>query len=162
MTTIGEIPRGEAPGRLPALPRRRWWLSVVLGLVIFVSGAVVGGGVTLLVAVNQVREMVMHPEKAPGRIVARLRSRLNLNDEQAGQVEQIVKRHQAAIVDIRREVQPQVLRQLDEFEREVGDVLTPDQQKKWHGLLGGLRTRWVPPMPPTDGGSTSQAMESAR
>jgi hypothetical protein len=148
MTAIDNPSTSESPSRLPAARPRRRWLSIVLGLVIFASGAVVGGGATVLVAVRQVREMITHPERAPDRIVARLHSKLKLNQEQTKKVEQIVKRRQAALMEIRREVQPQVIEQLDLFEQEVADVLQPDQKQRWHALLANLRTQWVPPMPP--------------
>lgn len=148
MTAIDSLPKSEGPSRLPAVPARRRWLSIVLALVIFVSGVLVGGGVTVLVAVRQIRDVIAHPERAPDRIVARLHSKLKLNDQQTKQVEQIVKRRQAALIEIRRTVQPQVLEQLDQFEREVADVLKPDQKQRWHELLANLRTQWVPPMPP--------------
>lgn len=130
------------------MPRRRRWLSWLLAVVIFVSGVVVGGGLAVALIHNRVLAALHHPEQAPERITQRLRRTLSLSDEQTAQVQAILHKRQQTLQEIRRRVQPEVETQIDEVEREVADVLTPEQRERWHRLLEQLRATWLPPMPP--------------
>lgn len=132
---------------LPPVPRRRWWLTLICASSIFSSGLVVGGGATLIVVRNRALRAIHHPDEAPPRIAARLRSALRLSPEQTEQVETIVRRRQQALQAIRREVQPQVVAELDRVESEIAAVLDAGQQAKWHALFTHLRETWLPPPP---------------
>jgi hypothetical protein len=145
-------PQQTAPEPAPAagLPKprpRRLWLTLLLTAVVFVAGIVVGGGGALIVVRNRLVEAIQHPQLEPARITTRLRRSLELDDEQAAQVEAILQRHQAELQEIRRRVQPEVVARLDLVEQEVGDVLTPEQRQRWHTQLDRLRRTWIPPMP---------------
>jgi hypothetical protein len=118
-----------------------------LALLIFVSGVVVGGGVTLIAVRNRALRAIHHPEEAPPRIAARLRSALALSAEQTRQVETIVRTRQQALQAIRREVQPRVVAELDRVESEIAAVLDAEQRAKWHALFNHLRETWLPPPP---------------
>ena len=135
---------------LPRPRRPRRWLTVLLGVVIFVCGAVIGSAATLLIVRDRVLHMLRHPDEAPARITARLRRKLRLSDEQAEQVEAILARRQAALQEIRCKVQPTVERHLDAARDEIAAVLTPEQAETWHAHFTRLRDTWVPPLPPQD------------
>ena len=95
-------------------PRRRW-LTVVLSLLIFAAGFVVGGGTAVITVLRTVRQNIHHPERAPARITARLRRRLDLSDEQTRKVQAIVEHRQLALMEIRRQVQPRVMAELEKL-----------------------------------------------
>ena len=133
---------------VPAAPRRRGWRTLLLALLIFVSGLIVGGGTMLITVRHRALRVLHHPEEVPARIAARLRWKLGLSDEQTQQVEQIVRKRQQALQAIRREVQPRVTIELDRVEAEIAITLDDAQRAKWHALFAKLRETWIPP-PPT-------------
>ncbi len=136
----------QSPASLPAAPRRRW-RSLLLALLIFVSGLIVGGGLTLIRVRHGALWAIHHPEEAPPRIAAHLRWKLGLSDEQTEQVEQIVRKRQQALQAIRREVQPRVTAELDRVEAEISGMLNDAQRAKWHKLFTQLRSTWLRPLP---------------
>jgi shikimate kinase len=130
-------------------PRRRWrtWL---LALIIFIGGGVVGGAVTAVAIVHGVRHAVMHPEEAPMRIASRLKRPLDLSPQQSAQIQQIIANRQQSLMQIRRQVQPQIEGELTTLETEIAGALNPAQQTKWHSMVARLRENWLPPVaPPT-------------
>jgi hypothetical protein len=130
------------------VPRRRLWVTLLLGLLIFGSGFIVGGGATLLALRNRAIYALHHPEKAPARIAAQLRWKLGLSDEQTQQVEKIVRKRQRALQAIRYDVQPKVEAELQLVESEIGEVLDKAQKAKWHALFTHLCNTWLPPPAP--------------
>jgi cell division protein FtsB len=142
-------PDGEptAAAGLPAPRPRRRWLTLLLVAVVFFAGVVIGAGGALIGVYNRVVEGIQHPESEPARITARLRRNLRLTDEQAAQVEAILLRHQAEFQEIRRRVQPEVVARLDQVERDIAEVLTPEQRPRWHSRFDQMRRTWIPPMP---------------
>ncbi len=140
----------DSPVSLPPVPRRRFWINALLALLIFLSGAIVGGGTSLIVLRNRVTHSIRHPEEGPARIAARLRSKFGLTAEQAEKIETIIRRRQKALMAIRKEFQPRVVKELDGVEEEVGETLAPAQREKWREMFERLRVTWVPPLPPSD------------
>ena len=141
----------------PTKPRHRWrtWL---LALVIFLGGGAVGSAVTAVAIIHGVRHAMMHPEEAPMRIAARLKRPLDLSPQQSAQIQQIIASRQQSLMQIRRQVQPQIEGELTTLETEIAAVLNPAQQTKWHTMVTRLRENWLPPaaLP-----STSRAPEPA-
>ncbi|MHB0956652.1 MAG: hypothetical protein ACYC0X_09390 [Pirellulaceae bacterium] len=132
----------------PTANGRRVWVRIALWLVIFGSGAIVGGGTTLLVVRNQVLLRIQHPEQMPTTLARQLQWKLSLDDSQRAEVESILYRRQQALQELRREVQPKIEQQLDQTEREISQVLREDQRTKWQTRFRTLRSRWLPPVPP--------------
>lgn len=135
------------PDVLPAVARRRIWLSVLLTLVVFVSGLVVGVGGTLIAVRHEMLRVVHNPQEAPARIAAHLRSKLGLSDEQTRQVEAVVARRQAALQAIRHLVQPQVEAELDQAANEIGQILNESQRQDWDAMVAKIRQNWLPTQP---------------
>ena len=145
MNTQHDFDDASAPPKRPA--RRPFWWRLLLSLGLLLSGAAIGAGLTVLVLVRGVQFRIQHPELFAARATARLQRFLDLNDEQARQVEQIFGRHQEEIQDIRREYQPRLERQVDDIRSEVSAVLTPQQAGKWEFWLDQKRRLWLPPVP---------------
>jgi shikimate kinase len=134
--------------RQPAAPRRRrWWVHVLLSLVIFASGGAVGVGATLIVLRNRVLYAIHHPREMPVRIAAGMRRPLQLSDEQVRQVQQILSQRQQVLQNIRRRVQPEVEAELDRVEQQVAEVLDNQQREWWREYFAHLRGTWLPPLP---------------
>ncbi len=131
-----------------AVPRqRRWWVYLLLSLVIFASGGAAGVGATLIVLRNRVLYAIHHPREMPVKIAANMRRPLQLSDEQVRQVEQILSQRQQMLQDIRRRVQPQVEAELDRVEQQVAEVLDRQQRERWREHFPHLRGTWLPPLP---------------
>ncbi len=138
----------ETSRTLPTrVPRYRWWLRLLLPLVIFVSGTVVGAGGTLLVVRNRVLMAVHHPDKMPEIIAARMRFVLSLSDQQTRQVERILRARQASLLKLRQQYQPELEQELDLLDEQVSAVLDEQQRVRWRGRLRGLRQTWLPTLP---------------
>jgi len=131
-----------------ALPtRRRIGMKVLLSLVIFGSGAIVGTCATLLLIRHQLHYRIHHPEEMPAKLASRLQWKLDLSDGQTEQVESILNDQQQAIQEIRREFQPRLERQLDQMEEQVGGLLEESQLATWQEWFREMRTRWIPDAP---------------
>jgi len=123
-------------------------VSLILALVIFGGGFVVGAGTAVVVAVRRVQHAIHHPEEAPARMTARLKRKLDLTDAQTVRVLAILTERQEAFQAIRREVQPRVLAELEQTRDQIAAALDPPQQAQWRRMYADLRARWLPDPPP--------------
>jgi hypothetical protein len=130
----------------PVRPRRRW-LSVLLVVVLLGCGALIGSGLTVLVAVNRLQHALHHPEEFPAKATAMLRHKLGLSDDQAAKVEDIFRHRQAALLAIRREARPRVEAELGRVRAEVAEVLDAAQVNEWNLWFEEKRAKWLPPLP---------------
>jgi hypothetical protein len=146
---MSQIPTNPntAPGAAFHPPRRRRWVSIVLSMVLLSCGGVIGSGLTLLVVVRGVQRGLRHPEEFPARATAHLRRILDLSNEQAAQVEDILRTRQVAIQRVRREVQPQLMTEIELIHTQVAHVLTPKQAERWNTWFADKKAKWLPPLP---------------
>ena len=105
---------------------------------------------TVHFAVNRLQFAIHHPETAPARIAATIQRRLDLDDAQRADVEQVVAKHELEIAAIRRKFQPEIIGQLDSVRDEVSAVLNEPQRERWTQLFDQFKQRWLPPVPPVD------------
>ena len=126
-------------------PRRRWVWPVLLALVIFVSGVLVGGGLTFKIITSGLKRSFQDPEVSAERITNRMKKRLDLTDEQVVQVRRIILEQQKAFQSMRKQVGPQLEAQIEKTRRELAAVLTPDQARKWEKRFGHFLKFWLPP-----------------
>ena len=137
---------------LPPLPppRRRHWLTLLLMLVIFVSGFAMGSAGSWMVLRKMLLSMLHHPEQAAPQIAVRLGSRFGWSKKETAQVEKVIRAHQENLQAIRRDVQPRVLSELKQMEDEIAAVLTPRQQAAWHASCAQQARIWIPEMQPSE------------
>jgi len=126
-------------------PRRRWVWPVLLALVIFVSGVLVGGGLTFKIITSGFKRSFQDPEVSAERITNRMKKRLDLTDEQFVQVRRIILERQKAFQSMRKQVRPQLEAQIEKTRQELAAVLTPDQARKWEKRFGHFLKFWLPP-----------------
>jgi len=126
------------------LPKRRRWPVVLISVLIFFSGLVVGAGGATFLIVRHARERMQNQERVPARVAGYLHNKLELTDDQARQVEEIVRERQAAMQAIRREVMPRFEAELDQARENIEEILTPEQGEKWEEVYGNMRRRWMP------------------
>jgi hypothetical protein len=144
------IPMSNPPTLPTTLRPRRRWLRVLAALLIFLGGMVCGGGLTVIVAVHNIRYAVRHPETVPPRIAKYLKRQLDLTPDQATQVEALIAQTQRHLQEIRRRNQPEVAMELANLRQQVGNILTVDQRDKWDAIFDQAVDRWLPPPPPDE------------
>lgn len=131
-------------GRLPQrrLPQRRW-LTLAMIATVFISGAVIGSGSTMIVVNRRVEEASSrHWNAVCERMLPALRSELELTDDQYADVEQIIRRHLAKLNEIRDEViRPAIREEFAQMEQQVSAVLDERQNDRWLAWLEERRQR---------------------
>jgi hypothetical protein len=126
-------------------PRRRWVWTILLALVIFVSGVLVGGGLTFKVITSGFKRSFQDPAVSAERITHRMKKQLDLTDKQAVQVHRIFFEQQKAFQSLRKQVRPQLEAQIEKTRQELAAVLTPEQARKWEKRFGRFMKFWLPP-----------------
>jgi len=129
---------------LPAAPRRRTWLTLLLCTLVFGGGAGVGAGAAVAYVGGKVRDAVQHPEDAPARIAQRLQRRLDLDDAQATRVQAALARHHGELLDARADFLERSAPILDRMEDDVAAELPAAQAEGWRGQFRRLRDEWSP------------------
>jgi hypothetical protein len=123
--------------------RRRWWRDVAMGIAIFACGFLVGGVVLTKVYTHRLASIQQNGIDKQ-RAFARFKRALDLNEDQAKQVQSILSKGFSDLRDIRRSVRPQVDTTLQRVRAEVAAVLDERQKKKWETRFDLMRERWFP------------------
>jgi hypothetical protein len=123
------------------------WKRIVLALVIFGSGCIVGSGATVFIVHRRIMESIHSPETVPPKVAAHLRRFLDLTDEQTEQVTAILEGRRLAIQSIRREFQPQIEQELDQVQAEIAAILNDEQRQRWQQHFTQMRSVWLPQLP---------------
>jgi hypothetical protein len=127
-----------AGGPLP--PRRsRPWLLAAVGLLIVVSGVVIGAGTTVLLLRDRIARPPSPGEETAAAIAADLRSRYDLTDDQTRQVREIMTRRMDAIEVIRREAHEKITGEHEALRAEMKAVLKPEQFQRWSAQFDAMR-----------------------
>jgi len=134
----------SSENKLPTPKKPRRWLSVLLGILILVSGFILGCGVTSLVIYRHVVHAIHHPEDAPRRISQRMQRRFGLADEQTAKVRNILAKRQNGLRSIYRQTWPKLDRELNRIEMEVAEVLNDRQAARWRKKFKKIRDKWIP------------------
>jgi hypothetical protein len=131
------------------------WKQILAPVLVFVLGALAGGGVTALYALKQVREIVQadtgDASQMGMRFIAR---RLQLDAQQRAAAQPIFDDIARGLADVRVESMPRVRRLINEADGRLRPILRPDQQRKLDRLLALPRARWerMAPMRPNASG----------
>jgi hypothetical protein len=140
----------KSMGGAPAAAKKARWKSILKGLVIFISGAVIGSALTVHVGHRLMFEALGHPDRMAERFTKRLRRELNLSDVQTGQVRRILNKHAEEVSRIMEETRPRMEEQFEMMHAEVSTVLDEDQKIKWDEHYEKMKQRFdrhVPPPP---------------
>jgi len=106
-------------------------VAILVVIVTFTAGVAVGVFATHIV---HVRGEHMPPVFPTRMMVNRLDRRLDLTDQQRVQVEQIIRRHHAAITTMWQGMHPRVHREIEQANAEITRILTPEQRKKFERI----------------------------
>ncbi|MEZ5333420.1 MAG: hypothetical protein R2991_15600 [Thermoanaerobaculia bacterium] len=122
------------------------WTAVVLLIVAFLIGAVVGGLSVELVHLRRIA--AWHRGEGPPELdflVRRLERRLDLTREQTEQVRAIVDSARHDLWQLRREVEPRVHGRLERARAEIEALLSPEQREELERLGPALLPQGPPP-----------------
>jgi len=126
-------------------PRRRRIWSILLALVIFISGVLVGGGLSFKLVTGGFKRYFQDPAVSAERITQRMKRQLDLTEEQAVQVRRIIFEQQNSFQSLRKQIRPQLDAQIEKTRRELAAVLTPEQARKWEKRFDRFMKFWLPP-----------------
>lgn len=129
--------------KLP-VPKRKRWLSVVMGVSLLLCGAVLGSSATVYFFFDRLMITIHEPERIPHRIVGRMRWSLGLSDTQAEKIEAIYMDLQRDLVAIRDEALPDIEREVREAREAVTGVLTPEQAAEYNRKFDRLLKAVLP------------------
>ena len=107
----------------------------------FAAGLVVGSAATVYVVNDRFYLRSKEPQSIPERLTRRLRRELDLTDAQAQQVQDILTLHMGQLMEIRKQVMPQIEAQFNAVREEVGQVLTGEQVQQWEQWFDEFRQR---------------------
>jgi len=99
--------------------------------VILVAGGIIGGGITARVLHKGIMPRRPNPRSFSERMRERMKRDLGLTTKQAKQIERITKTRMAAVRAIQKKIEPQVDAEIEQMQKEIGDVLNEEQKPKW-------------------------------
>lgn len=116
--------------------------AILLSVVIFLCGAIVGGVGAMALLHRTLIKGRPHPEHAPALAGRHLQRKLDLTDEQAEEVRAILKRRFAALRTIRDRTHPHIQGEMTLLEDQVAEVLDERQAKEWRTMCSRFRHRF--------------------
>ena len=119
------------------------WKQILAPLLVFILGALCGGGGVALYVVKQARQFIQaDPSEATKMASALIVRELKLDAGQRAALQPIFNDVAAALVEIRRESVPQIRRVILDAEPRIRPQLRPDQQRRLDELLAAPKARW--------------------
>lgn len=146
----------EKPKEHFAKPRRRRLWTILLALIIFICGVLVGGGLSFKIVTVGYKRAFQEPDVMAEKIIRRMERRLDLTGDQVKQVREIVREQQKAFHALHKEFRPRLDSQIEKTRRELAKVLTPEQAQKWEKTFARIQRFWLPPLPGEPRGSMAE------
>ncbi len=137
----------EKPQKAFAKPRRRRLWTILLALMIFLCGVLVGGGLSFKIVTAGYKRAFQDPDFLADKITRRMERRLDLNRDQVKQVREIILERQKAFQSLYKEFRPRLDSQIEKTRQELAKVLTPEQAQKWEKTFRRIQRFWLPPLP---------------
>jgi hypothetical protein len=113
----------------------RWTIALYMGLV-FLCGGVVGAFAHRLYTVSTVsaNATTRNPEEVRKRYLEDLKSRLKLTDDQVAKVNSVMDDTRMRFRATRATIEPEMRKIREDQQREIGELLSPDQQAEWQKI----------------------------
>jgi len=131
----------------------RWTVALYMALV-FVCGGVAGAFAYRLYTVSGVSANAAqrNPEEFRKRFMADLKSRLQLNDDQAAKLSVIMDETRMRVRTTRDTIEPELRKIRDDQRQRISELLSPSQQVEWQKIIderqrqrGGKKREMPPP-----------------
>ena len=132
-----------------ASPTKARATALVVVVVAFLAGLLVGVAGDHVYLIHSRQLSPRRGMEAMARLLDRLDHELKLSPEQRDQVHRIIEAHHRKIEALTGGVRPQIRQELEQANREIGAILTPEQRVKYDALR--LRMHGGPHLHPPDG-----------
>lgn len=133
------LPNSPAPS-----PRTRTFRMLAAGLLILLSGILIGGAIGFRVARVRDPLTLFDPDSVSQRIARLMKFQLHLSDEQCASVEAIFERHRAQLDAIRLKMLPEVEPKFEALRKDIESVLSAEQATLWNAKFHEIRDKWRP------------------
>jgi hypothetical protein len=134
---------------LPTSSRRPLWRTLLLAALIFIAGGITGGATAAIVIARRIQVVIKSPELLPDRLTSRLTRHLDLTEAEQARVHATLVKHQPRLMELRREMQPKVMAELDQIRIDIGAEIDPSRRAKLDATYESFLDNFVPPLPPT-------------
>jgi len=125
-------PDAAGPSPAPVSPRRQIRLQILAGVVVLLSGVVVGSGGTILLLGDRIMWRPRpHKRRTPAALAEKFRSKYGLNEQQTGKIREILTRGFKQREMIHQQMEQKDRQQRQEFIEQMQQVLTPEQFERW-------------------------------
>lgn len=114
----------------------RWTVALYMALV-FACGGVVGAFAHRLYTVSGVSANVSqrNPEEYRKRFMVDMKTRLQLNDDQAAKLSSIMDETRARFRDVREKFEPEMQKIREDQRQRISELLSPGQQAEWQKIM---------------------------
>lgn len=140
----------EEPRHPLSANRTPRWRSLLLGAVIFISGIIIGAGVSIGIAWRANQIAYQKPERVVQRIYSRANQFLDLTSEQEPRIKAIMQNRLHRILEIRSEILPVMQEELHAMRDEVAAELTGEQKERWIQRFEVMERLWLPVSTPEE------------
>jgi len=120
------------------------WRHVLLAVVIFVCGVLVGAGASVWVVHRGVMKVMGHGMPKSGVLIAHIDSQLDLTEDQEAQIEAIFEREFGVVREKRREISSELRLHFERIRDDVAEVLTDEQREVWLEEIGHAEKMFMP------------------
>ena len=127
---------------------RRTWRTFAAGLIILLSGVVIGMGLGFRGARLRDPLTQLEPSAVPGRFANLMKLQLGLSSAQRDQLQGIFEKKMVEINGVRAKFYPELEPVFEDLRKQVDGVLSPEQAQRWDEKFRELRERWRPKTPP--------------
>lgn len=132
------IDKKVAPLPAPAPSRGRY---LAFGVLLLLSGAVIGSGLTIMVLDANAARAQEDPSWLTHRAATRLEHDLELTEEQSRQVHAIFEAHRERIHSLREEQHENAREFFRLLQSDIEEVLSPEQAEQWREHIQRRRER---------------------
>ncbi|MCA9217779.1 MAG: hypothetical protein KDB27_32140 [Planctomycetales bacterium] len=121
------------------------WLQVTVLLVVFTAGGLVGAMFGIKSVHLRMEYYRQNADALPNAIVPRLKFILELTDQQAEHIREIINDRHPRIIEYREQGSAAMHAEFDAMEREIAEILDEQQAEKWSMFAERVRLRFLPP-----------------
>ncbi len=126
----------------PPRKANRRVITPLLLVIIFISGALVGAGLTVVYRSQQPPRPRRSTEQIRDRLTHRIAERLDLSKQQTAQARGIIEQRLVELKELRRQIQPQMEAQAAILHSKLEPLLDDRQKALWDELYAELFARW--------------------
>lgn len=135
-----------APNEQPHVPLRRPGRAglrrVLLLCVIFISGLVVGAGLTICTGAKDWPRPPKTLEERRDALAGRIGEKLRFSEDQRARLGEIIGQRMEKVYEIQRTVSPAKRVQAELLYRQIRELCTDQQKPQWDELYARLEARW--------------------